>query len=137
MSQGRTIQLVAAAVATLWISVPVLSVVHVLATEHNYCAEHGGLEEADHRSNSAHDMALDGSGDVSWIVAGTTRAGTDHEDCAIGEVFTQESLTSPRARGVGIVSPPAPQPWGGTMQCPSPSVEILHFAPKSSPPHLA
>jgi len=133
--QGMRIS--AAALAALWLIVPLLSVFHG-SHAHRYCAEHRAIEEAGAPEVDAEPVlaayapALDGQ----WLIAGSDEQGESpalHRACPF-VVAQQRHVASPPVNGSIRVSETAGRLVVQTARMVQPQVPLLAAAPKASPP---
>lgn len=110
--------------ALIWCAAPVLSAIHAGAEAHRYCAEHGALEEASEPEPT--DVGSDGA----VIPLAPERS---HEGCVFGrfcrfgQVLGQLVLEPAGDLEATAMGPPVLLETG-------PSVAVICFAPKTSPP---
>ncbi len=124
----------AAALAVLWLALPLVELVHAGEHAHRFCAEHQAFEEAQGETPPAPSLAAReverGAAEALELAAGTEEA---HEQCCLAwaeprRAWHLASESTPLTREARELRPLRGAVWPGA------GVPLLALAPKASPP---
>lgn len=130
----------------VWISIPLLSSIHVALEEHRYCAEHERMEEG----TKAHNGSADNGSlaDSAWTsseppVSDNAVSGrqpseeSEHANCVFVDSFTIDSIRFDDAPAIDKSSATALVSWAAKPSDAVRVIALLYIAPKCSPPVAA
>jgi hypothetical protein len=133
----RTPQLLracAAALAVLWLALPLVELLHVGEHAHRFCAEHHAFEKLEGEAPQAPSLAAReaerGAAEALESAAGTGEA---HEQCPLAWAEPRRAWR-PASESIPLTGEPrALRPFRGAVW-PGAAVPLLALAPKASPP---
>ncbi len=129
--------IIASLLAAIWIAVPLLAMIHIAAEEHNYCAEHGALEEGSGHHSSNASLASDAKEAPADALGSAPMRLPDndaHTGCALTEQATHDIAPFEIAISVEAAPGLVTKRRSVVVAEAVASINILRGAPKTSPP---